>query len=230
MIISEKTSITLDDVKTALGTQNPHTTNASKIRVQIGRGSQSTIQRHLDTLRTAWLRLQEVPAVDMLPLPSAPLDVLNSIWSSAFEAARGRVAQHLASFSEQAAAAQITLSAQSEDKASLGAEIERLEAALCFLEENELFTAQKEADKVSALNTDLAAQLKKISSLEADCARLKSEQQAALHDVEIQLKTLQNVVDRSSERSGELRAELEHERARNQELVSKLESLARRPD
>ena len=41
-----------EDVRAALGDQDPASTNAGALRRTLGRGSLSTIQKHLDTLRT----------------------------------------------------------------------------------------------------------------------------------------------------------------------------------
>ena len=43
--------ITADDVRSALGEVDPNSTNASTLRKLLGRGSLSTIQRHLDAIR-----------------------------------------------------------------------------------------------------------------------------------------------------------------------------------
>lgn len=221
--------INIDDVRNALGEQNPHSTNAGKIRAQLGRGSVSTVQRHLDTLRAKLQQQQEAPAQDALPLPPAPQDVLAGLWSSAFEAARGRVAQHIASLSDRVAAAAVTLNAQADDKVSLSAEIERLETDLESAGAAAAKAAGAAAQAAAEAETAALQQQEKITSLEANCSQLKVEQQAARHDAEIQLTTLQQVVDRASERTAELRSELEHERRRNQDLVGKLEALAKRP-
>lgn len=221
--------VNIDDVRAILGEQDPHSTNAGKIRAELGRGSLSTIQKHLDTLRIQLLREQEAPSQDALPLPPAPQDVLASLWSTAFEAARGRVAQHLASLSERFSAVQLTVSAQAQDKALLSSEIESLEAALKAASDSSSATAKATSDMAAAAEQAASTLHEKIAFLEADCARLMTEKTSALHDAEIRMRTLQQVVDRAGERTAELRSELEHERHRNEELVGKLEALARRP-
>lgn len=221
--------ITFDDVRNAVGEQNLYSTNAGKIRAELGRGSASTVQKHLDTLRAELQKQQEAPAQEALPLPPAPQDVLAGIWLSAFEAARGRVSQHIASLSDRVAVAAVTMSAQTQDKASLCGEIERLETELESAGEAAVKVAVAAALAATEAEAVSVRQHEKITSLEADCSQLKAEQQVARHDAEIQLTTLQQVVDRASERTAELRSELEHERRRNEELVGKLEALAKRP-
>jgi Plasmid replication region DNA-binding N-term len=86
-IQAEKTSqITFEDVRDVVGELDPNLTNAAKIRTALGRGSFATIQKHLATLRES-LRLAEMP-VDVSSVPAPPLDLVNVLWASAFNAAQ----------------------------------------------------------------------------------------------------------------------------------------------
>jgi len=78
--------LTLDDVRTALGDTDPRTTNAGALRARLGRGSTSTIQKHLEKLRS-----DLVPALPVdTETPSAPADAVAAIWSAAWSAAQAQ--------------------------------------------------------------------------------------------------------------------------------------------
>lgn len=221
--------VNFEAVRDAVGDQDPHSTNASKIRNQLGRGSQSTIQNHLDVLRANWLKRHQAVSQEGMPIPPAPTEMLQGLWAAAFDAARARVMEQLAALSERAAAAQVTLTAQAEDKLTLGAEIERLETELeqAHVEAGDI--TRGAAAKVAEMEVVVTTLREQIVTLEAERTQRDAEHRVALNETQLEIKTLQGVVDRSGERAGELRAELEHERRRNQELVEKLEALARRP-
>jgi hypothetical protein len=85
--------LTLNDVRIALGDTDPNSTNAGALRRVLGRGSFSTIQKHLDTIR------QEIAAPlleAMGAAPDAPKDLIQSLWSVAWTAAQARTAGALA--------------------------------------------------------------------------------------------------------------------------------------
>lgn len=220
--------VNFEAVREVVGEQDPHATNASKIRNQLGRGSQSTIQNHLDVLRANWLKRHQAVSQEGMPTPSAPTEMLQGLWVAAFDAARARVMEQLAALSERAAAAQLTLTAQAEDKLTLGAEIERLETELEQAQaeaSNAIRGAGARVAEVEAIATALREQ---IVSLEGERTQRDAEHRVALNEAQLQITTLQGVVDRAGDRAGELRAELDYERRRNQELVGRLETLAAR--
>ena len=65
--------VTFDDVRQALGDQDPAGTNAGALRKLLGRGSLSTIQKHLDALRAQAVQ----PAVEAPgKVPDAPQDLI----------------------------------------------------------------------------------------------------------------------------------------------------------
>ena len=76
--------VTFDDVAHALGDLDPGHTNAAKLRETLGRGSFATIQKHLDRLRASKAAQEPAPGSEV---PSAPADVLVTLWSAAYRAA-----------------------------------------------------------------------------------------------------------------------------------------------
>ena len=75
--------ITIDDVRTAIQGIDPNSTNAYKVRGLLGnRGSNETIQRHLDTIR-AELAASLMPVADLV-VPAAPKDAAEAIWHMAY--------------------------------------------------------------------------------------------------------------------------------------------------
>ena len=81
-------SITFADVVEALGDTDISTTNASKLRATLGgRGSFSTIQKHLDTIRAQRIKAQQPEAVQV---PAAPPELLQ-MWGAAVQIATAQV-------------------------------------------------------------------------------------------------------------------------------------------
>lgn len=78
----KSSQVTFEDVRNALGDLDPNSTNASKIRAVLGRGSFATIQKHLETIRES-LRQAENPVLTSA-LPAAPVDLVQALWGSAY--------------------------------------------------------------------------------------------------------------------------------------------------
>lgn len=85
----KSSQVTFDDVRNALGDLDPNSTNASKIRAVLGRGSFATIQKHLETIRES-LRQAENPVLSS-SIPAAPVDLVQSLWGSAYAYASNAV-------------------------------------------------------------------------------------------------------------------------------------------
>ena len=80
--------VTFDDVRAALGEQDPASTNAGALRKLLGRGSLSTIQKHLDALRAQAAQ----PAEEVVgEVPKPPADLLHGLWAHAWAAAQAMV-------------------------------------------------------------------------------------------------------------------------------------------
>ena len=77
---SSQGPVTLEDVRATLNGTDPTATNAGALRKLLGRGSNATIQKHLDTLRAESV----VPVADLTgAAPDAPKELTQAIWQSA---------------------------------------------------------------------------------------------------------------------------------------------------
>jgi chromosome segregation ATPase len=89
--------ITIDDVRSALGETDPNSTNADRIRAILGRGSNATIQKHLNTIRAELVS----PVSQTVDTPNAPKDLIQSIWSHAWQTAQAQTSGALAAAIER---------------------------------------------------------------------------------------------------------------------------------
>ena len=89
--VSSNQNLTFDDVKKAVGDTDPHDTNMSRLRKQLGRGSFETIQKHLSTLRNQSIKSKQPETV---PVPAAPPELL-SMWGAAVAVAISQVRTRL---------------------------------------------------------------------------------------------------------------------------------------
>jgi hypothetical protein len=87
-------NVTLEDVRAALAGTDPNQTNAGAIRAILGRGSNKTIQTHLDKIRA---ELMPQPLQATGEAPTAPKELVQSLWSSAWQSAQLQTAGALAS-------------------------------------------------------------------------------------------------------------------------------------
>lgn len=81
--------ITLLDVKHALGNIDPNTTHAGAVRQILGRGSHTTIQKHLDTIRI------EKKVSMRSAAPPLLLEIVNELWESTLAEVRVMALTHI---------------------------------------------------------------------------------------------------------------------------------------
>lgn len=93
-VTQQQGNITIEDVRQALGDTDPNSTNANAIRAILGhRGSNQTIQKHLDRIR-AEKAPQPLEATG--EAPAVPKDVMQSLWSAAWQSAQAQTSGALA--------------------------------------------------------------------------------------------------------------------------------------
>lgn len=177
----------LDDVRAALAGTDPTATNAGALRKTLGRGSLSTIQKHLDTIRSE----QAKPAIGInISTPEMPKDLMQGVWAHAWAQAQTRTAGALA----QALATQ---EAQAAAIATARADAE---------------AAQLEADAATqALAQQEQAHTAALAALETAQQALQQEQQArALEQAkhEAAIAALRGELDRLVSQLADLRAAL----------------------
>jgi hypothetical protein len=151
--------VTLDDVRAALADTDPSTTNASALRKLIGRGSLSTIQRHLDTIRAEGV---QQPLEVGSTAPDAPRDLIAAVWSHAWTAAQARTAAALAEAqAEQArtaaalAVAQADAAAAQAEADEAGQELAALRAALADAQQALTMEQTQHAAGLKALRDEM---------------------------------------------------------------------------
>ena len=127
-----------EDVRAALGDQDPAGTNAGALRRVIGRGSLSTIQKHLDALRA---QAVQPAAPEAGEVPKPPPDLVQSLWAHAWSQAQAMVQTALSTAQAKA---------------------ESLAAALGMAQQDAV-AAQSEADQA---RDDLVAVVSRLEGLE----------------------------------------------------------------
>ncbi len=115
--------VTFDDVQTVLGEQDPLQTNAGALRKLLGRGSLSTIQKHLDALRAAQAAPVDVAAGDV---PKPPAELLSGLWAHAWAAAQSMVQTALSTAQAKAESLAAALGMAQQD--AVAAQVEADEA------------------------------------------------------------------------------------------------------
>lgn len=110
--------ITIDDVRAVLDGTDPNQTNASKVRLQLGRGSNETIQRHLETLR-AELAAAAAPPISVDQVPALPADAAQAMWVAAWTAAQVQTMARAEKLASERDAALLQLDTARQDVAGL---------------------------------------------------------------------------------------------------------------
>lgn len=207
-------SVSIDDVRAALGETDPHKTNAGKLRAIIGRGSLRTIQNHLETIRAAAIAaVAEAGEADTIPV--VPKELADALWQAAWNAAQGRTARRM-----------LTLTTERDD---LTARVESLtadlEAAIGQFDEAEARAADA-AERAKVATEAQEALKKEIELLVAEAA-----QKAA----EVALKAAQELTDAKHAHQLDLanwnaeRATMQREIDRMVNNLSEVKSLLHKP-
>ena len=202
--------VTFDDVRQALGDQDPASTNAGALRKLLGRGSLSTIQKHLDTLRTQAVQ----PAVEAPgKVPDAPQDLIQVVWAQAWATAQALVQTALASAQAKAEALAHLLGIAEADAVAAQAEADEARDALGAV--------QARLDSVDAENQRVidrvqAAHEEQVLALRAGLSDARNEAEQARHALavaqarhEADLALLRGELDRQVSQLADLRAALQ---------------------
>lgn len=209
MTVTITGSVTIDDVRAALGDTDPNATNASALRKLLGRGSQSTIQKYLDAIRaeSAPQPLDVAGAV-----PDAPKDLISAIWIQAWTAAQARTAGSLAAAQQQQAATAQALAVAQADAAAAQQAADQAEQALSDICQQ---AAEAKAEQEAALAAAQAqaaareaAQAQELAQARQDL--MQAQQAAALAAAQhtAAVEALRGEVDRLVSQLADLRAAL----------------------
>lgn len=190
--------VTLEDVRTTLAGTDPSTTNAGALRKLLGRGSNATIQRHLDTIRAEAV----APVADMQgTAPKAPDELVTALWQAAWVHAQARTAGALAQAHAEAKAQGAALVTAQADTAAAQVQADNATEALAQSVQDARQAAQ---DHAQALEQASKAQAEAVQALEHE--RTARALEHAQHDAA--MAALRGEVDRLVNQLGDLRAAL----------------------
>ena len=199
--------VTFDDVAHALGDLDPGSTNAAKLRETLGRGSFATIQKHQDRLRATRAAQEPAPGSDV---PSAPADVLATLWSAAYRAASHLTAARLSEALIERDQLQIAGAVASADVAALAGEVDALETAISAAVAAQVRAETEGAQAVQALASAGAASAVQMAELartaDTDLSELQHELALEQRDRLIERQTQQTTIDRLTDQIAELKA------------------------
>ena len=217
-------AITFEDVVEALGDTDISTTNASKLRSILGgRGSFSTIQKHLDTIRAQRIHAQQPEAV---PVPAAPPELLQ-MWGAAVQIATAQVRTRLDGVVQERDTLTAELQSSRNDVLALADELEstsaQLEAATATaarVAAEQMASEQSAAQALQAAGqTHNAALQSAVQVLQAadqahaaEVGGMRLELEAAQHlvkttrlEAQLGASALQSTLDRLTGQIGELK-------------------------
>ena len=209
-----KGNITFEDVRIALGNTDPDETHAGKLRAIIGRGSNKTVQIHLDAIRKA--RAPAMPGTQAPP-PAPPKDAMEAVWTAAWLAAQAHTygrAERLSA--ERDAALQIAVTRASEI-AGLNEDVDALREKITLDEASSAAAtealAKANADAAEARASEQASAAKAathVTSLESIIERLgaigKHDAEIAKRDAQLAEQSMQKTIDRLTDQVGELKS------------------------
>lgn len=209
--------ITFEEVLSAVET-NGEIPNAAKIRMMLGdRGSNSTIQKHLDAIRES---RKPAPAPAPVAPGAAPADALAALWAAATTAVTAHIYTRMESITaerdtlkEQTQQLKQDLSAALEDSDTAHAEADAARAAAVA----EADTAAESLAEMERVQTQLAtataaaaaaalaatAEIKRITEAATAAAAL------AARDAALKTQELQSALDRQIDKYVELRGMLD---------------------
>ena len=202
-------SITFGDVLFALGTTDCNSTNAGALREKIGRGSTTTVQRHLNEIRAQIAAAASTPASNTA-VPPAPAEVMAAVWASAYGAAQVHMLSRMQQVTAERDALNTQVQAQALDVSSLTSEVDSLSEKLVTVtaahqtvvdESNN--TLLKKTDEVGALVVDLVAAKREIAKITLEA---QNAAESARKDLIIERQALQSTIDRLLERVSQSRS------------------------
>lgn len=158
--------VTKQDVLDALGETDPNRTNASAIRVILGRGGNNTIQKLLEEIRAE--RAAPVVTLDTAVPPAAPAALVDAVWSAAWTHAQNLTLARIDALTLERDTLKSALDVRVADHAALLLETDALRDALA---ETEAVRAQQIADDGVKLDEACA----RVKQLEAQLALSQAE-------------------------------------------------------
>lgn len=206
-----------EDVRQALGDQDPAATNAGALRRTLGRGSLSTIQKHLDSLRAQAAQ----PAEEVVgEVPKPPADLLQGLWAHAWAAAQAMVQTALSTAQAKAESLAVALGMAQQDAVAAQSEADQarddLVAVVSRLE-------GLEGQHKAAVEQIQGAHQEQVLALRAGLSEARNEAEQARHALDVStarheadLAILRGELDRQVSQLADLRAALQQRPAADQ--------------
>ena len=202
--------VTFDDVRAALGDQDPTGTNAGAVRRIIGRGSLSTIQKHLDTLRAQAVQpAAEAPG----KVPDAPQDLIQGVWAQAWATAQALVQTALASSLAKSEALATALGMAQQDAQAAQQEADQARDDLGAVQ---VRLDGLEGQHKAAIDQIQAAHQEQVLALRAGISEARQQAEQAQNELavakarhEADLALLRGELDRQVSQLADLRAALQ---------------------
>lgn len=208
--------VTLDDVRAAIGDSDANSTNAGALRKLLGRGSQTTIQKHLDFIR-AELATPELEAVSAAP--DAPKELIQSVWATAWAMAQARSAGALAASQQKTESLTAALAIARADAEAATLAVDEMTATLIQQQEFSIKQSDENTKLLEAAQGELQAQAQQVTALrdelkaqaqQAQQTLLAMQQANALSSARSEAveATLRGEIDRQISQLADLRAML----------------------
>ena len=200
--------ITFADVVLAVGDADPARVNARDLREKIGRGSLSTVQKHLAAIRKEFRRASIPRSAEVIPDP--PNGLVGAVWAAAFVAAQASSLARLESLAAERDLLKSLHESLSLDVIALAEELDAVGSE--HKEELARISAENQAliEKLMVKHQEVAAQAQHHDERRAAAEKGLQEcsSRQALFDRESQLRclTLQGEVDRLVEQMARLRS------------------------
>ena len=202
--------VTFDDVRQALGDQDPAQTNAGALRKLLGRGSLSTIQKHLDALRAQAVQPAAEPEGEV---PKAPNDLIQGVWAHAWAVAQALVQTALASAQARAEGLAVALGIAQADAVAAQAEADSARDELGAVQAR---LDGLEGQHADAVNRMQEAHQEQVLALRSGLSEARQEAEQARHELavakarhEADLAVLRGELDRQVSQLADLRAALQ---------------------
>lgn len=209
--------VTIDDVRAALGDTDPSQTNAGKLRAAVGRGSVSTVQRHLDTIR-AELRSAALQPLTASTVPPMPADMAAGLWAQAYAAAETLLRRRLDAVTAERDGLEDDVAQRRADAIAMADDLDAAEqrateaaGAAAAAQQAAGVAEQRVQALEEALEQARQAAEQRTQAVQAEAehaAQLAAAQHATAlqrveHDRAIERATLQAAIDRATERHAE---------------------------
>ena len=202
--------VTFDDVRQALGDQDPAQTNAGALRKLLGRGSLSTIQKHLDALRAQAVQPAAAPEGEV---PKAPNDLIQGVWAHAWAVAQALVQTALASAQARAEGLAVALGIAQADAVAAQAEADSARDELGAVQARLDGLEGQHADAVNRMQD---AHQEQVLALRAGLSEARHEAEHARHELAVaqarhalETATLRGELDRQISVMADLRMALQ---------------------